>query len=280
MHGTNPSLSPFVRLFTIVVALVLIIGSSLFFVPDLIGQRWPWTLSPFNTRFLGAFYLAEMVGVVMLAAVNRWAPGRLALPLSLIFTAVASIATVMHFEQFDPQRRATWLWFILYIGSAIISAYFVWRYRRLPPANPRPVPRKWRSYLVAQGSLVGLYGIGLFAAPLTFSAFWPWPLDGFHAQVYSAIFVTNAAGALILSRAAAPVEWLTLGLAQAVFGLFAILGVVIVDATARRVDWALPATWLWLGIFAALFVAGLAMTWQAYAQRRMAALGARGSVNA
>lgn len=100
-----------------------------------------------------------------------------------------------------------------------------------------------------------------------------------HAQVYSAIFVTNAAGALILSRAAAPVEWLTLGLAQAVFGLFAILGVVIVDATARRVDWALPATWLWLGIFAALFVTGLAMTWQAYAQRRTAALGARGSVN-
>jgi hypothetical protein len=273
VRTTNPSLSPFVRLFTIVVALVLIIGSSLFFVPHLIGPRWPWQLSPFNTRFLGAFYLAEMVGVVMLAVVNRWAPGRLALPLSLIFTAVASIATILHFDQFDPQRRATWLWFILYVGSAIISAYFVWRYRSLPPADPTPVPRKWRSYLIVQGSVVGIYGIGLFVVPTIFSAFWPWALDSFHAQVYSAIFVTNAAGALILSRAATPVEWITLGLAQAVFGLFAILGVIIVDATARRVDWTLSGAWLWVGAFAALCIAGLAMVWQAYAQR----MAARGS---
>jgi hypothetical protein len=268
MQTTNPSLSPFVRLFAIVVALVLIAGGSLFFLPDLVGSRWPWKLSPFNTRFLGAFYLAEMVGIVMLVAVNRWAPGRLVLPLSLVFTAIASLATVLHFEQFDPQRRATWLWFILYIGSAVISTYFVWRYRKLPPADLTPVPRKWRLYLITQGSLVGLYGIGLFAAPLTFSAFWPWPLDGFHAQVYSAIFITNAVGALILSRTAAPVDWLTLGLAQAVFGLFAILGLVIVDATARQVDWTLLGTWAWVGIFAALFIGGFAMVWRAYAQRR------------
>jgi hypothetical protein len=107
-------------------------------------------------------------------------------------------------------------------------------------------------------------------------AFWPWPLDSFHAQVYNAIFVTNAAGALIISRAVAPVGWLTLGLAQEIFGLFAILGVVIIDGTSRRVDWELPATWLWLG-FSRRYSLLDAMTWQAYAQRRMAALGARGS---
>ena len=69
---------------------------------------------------------------------------------------------------------------------------------------------------------------------------------------------------------------LTLGLAQEIFGLFAILGVVIIDGTSRRVDWELPATWLWLGFSRRYSLLG-AMTWQAYAQRRMAALGARGS---
>lgn len=267
MLTTNPSLSPLVRIFTTVVALVLIIGSSLFFVPELIGPRWPWRLSPFNTRFLGAFYLAEMVGVVLLAVINRWSPGRLSLPLALVFTAVASIASVLHFDQFDPHRRATWGWFILYVGSAVISAYFVWRYRKLQPADPTPLPRKWRLYLLAQASVVGLYGLGLFVAPLTFGAFWPWPIDSFHGQVYSAIFVTDAAGALILSRAAASAEWLSLGLAQVIFGLFAILGVLIVDATAHRVDWGQPGTWLWVAGCAGLCIAGLAMVWQAYTQR-------------
>lgn len=272
MQTTDPCLSPLVRLFAIVVALVLTIGIGLFFVPELISPRWPWQLSPFNTRFLGAFYLAEMMGVLMLVVINRWAPGRLALPLALIFATVVSVASIAHLDQFDPHRRATWGWFILYIGAAVISAYFVWRYRNLPPADPTPTPRKWGPYLLVQGSIVGLYGVGLFAVPSTFSAFWPWPIDSFHAQVYSSIFVTNAAGALILSRAAAPAEWLTLGLAQAVFGLFAILGVVIVDATAHRVDWALPGTWLWVGAFAALCLAGLAMIWQAYKQRSMVSL--------
>jgi hypothetical protein len=267
MQNTNPSLSPLVRLFAIGVALILITGGSLFPIPNLVGPLWPWELSPFNARFLGAFYLAEMVAIVMLITVNYWAPGRLVLPLSLLFTTIVSTASVLHLDQFNRQPSATWAWFIVYVGSVVISAYFVWRYRRLPPADPTPIPRNWRLYLLAQGSVLGLYGAGLLAAPLTFSTFWPWPMDSFHAQVYSAIFITIAAGALIVSRAAAPVEWLTLGLVQAVFGLFAILGVVIVDSMAHQVDWMLPGTWLWVGAFAALCIAGLALVRRAYSRR-------------
>ena len=167
-------------------------------------------------------------------------------------------------------------------GRSAFKRYFVWSYRKLQPAAPSPVPRKWRSYLIAQGSLDSARELGWsvwdrsIRSTVNVPAFWPWPLDSFYAQVYNAIFVTNAAGALIISRAVAPVGWLTLGLAQEIFGLFAILGVVIIDDTSRRVDWELPATWLWLGFSRRYSLLG-AMTWQAYAQRRMAALGARGS---
>ena len=270
MQNTNPPLSPLVRLFAIMVTLILITGSSLFLAPNLVGPLWPWELSPFNARFLAAFYLAEMVAIVMLITVNYWAPGRLILPLSLLFTTIVSIASVLHLDQFNRPPRATWAWFIVYVGSVVISAYFVWRYRRLSPADPTPIPQNWRLYLLGQAGVLGLYGVGLLTAPLTFSAFWPWPIDSFHAQVYSAIFITIAAGSLILSRAAAPVEWLTLGLVQAVFGLFAIWGVVIVDSMTHGVDWMLPGTWFWVGAFAALFIAGLALVWRAYTQRMSA----------
>jgi hypothetical protein len=247
----------------VIVTLVLIVGSSLFFYPDLFGPRWPWKLTPFNMRFLGAFYLAEMSAIVTLMLVNRWAPGRLVLPLSCLFTVVVSIVSVIHLDQFGLQRRTTWAWFVLYVGSALITGYFAWRYRRLPPANPIPPPQPWRSYLLGHGGIIGLYGLGLLFMPTLFSAFWPWPVDAFHAQVYSAIFLVNAASAYILLRAVAPIELFTLGLAQSLFGLCAILGTVIEDATAHRVDWSLLGTWLWIGAFAWLCLTGLAMMWQA-----------------
>lgn len=268
-QNNNPPLSPLVRWSMVIVALVLASGSSLFLAPALISHRWPWALAPFNTRFLGAIYLAELAAVCMLIIVNRWNPGRLVLPLAFIFTVLVSLVSGLHFDQFDPQRLVTWVWFILYIGSVLMTGYFLWCYRGLPPVNPTPPSPAWRRYLQVQAGIVGLYSLGLLLMPTIFSAVWPWPIDSFHAQVYSAIFVTAAVGAYLLSRAAAPLELFTLGLAQSLFGWSVILGLIIVDASVHRIDWSQWSTWLWLGAFAGLGVAGLAMVWQAYTTRQL-----------
>jgi hypothetical protein len=259
----NPTMPALYRLVFLVVALVVLVGAGLFFLPHLVAPLWPWSLTPFNTRFLGAIYASELLAATVALLVNRWAPARLILPQAVTFTAVVTLGSLVHLDRFDPQRRVTWAWFVLYIVPLVVLAYYLWRYRRLPPAEPAPPAPAWRAYLLGQGIVLGLYGIGLLAAPGLFSAFWPWPIDVFHGQVYSAVFLTGAVGSLVLARAAAPIEFLTEGLAQTALGLLAIAGLAIVDAAVHRVDWSTFGTWLWIGAFVILLVAGIGLLWQA-----------------
>jgi hypothetical protein len=202
--------------------------------------------------------------IATLMIVNRWSPARLVLPLAFIFTLIVSAVSFLYFDRFDPQRRATWLWFVLYVGSALIAGYFLWRYRRLTPTNATPHSRPWRGWLLTQSGILGLYGLGLLLLPSFFSAFWPWRLDVFHAQVYSAIFITAAAGSYIVARVAAPIEFLTLGLGFMILGASSVSGLIMVDSAVHRVNWSLPGTWLWAGIFSALFLSGAMMVRGAY----------------
>ena len=100
----NPPISLVPRLLTAFVALVLLIGASLFFLPDTVGRHWPWQLTPFNTRFLGAVYAAELVATTILVLVPRWAPGRLAIPAAVVFTTVVSLVSFLHLDRFDFAR--------------------------------------------------------------------------------------------------------------------------------------------------------------------------------
>jgi hypothetical protein len=261
---SNPNLSPLVRAFMLIVAIVVVVGGALFFLPDIVGSIWPWRLTPFNTRFLGAIYLAELSIVVIMVFKNRWAPGRIILPLALTFTVIVSIISLLYLQIFDFRRVITWLWFFLYLVPVLASAYFIWFYRHWP-ATLQQMPAIWRNYLLGQGIAFSLYGIGLLLIPGVFSGFWPWPIDDFHARVYSAIFLTGATGSFLTWKSAAPIELLSFGVSQFMLGFFAILGLVIVDASVHRVNWSSLGTWLWIVIFADLLVAGVAMVW--YARR-------------
>ena len=255
MNKPSPSL-PLARPFMLIVILVLTVGSfGLYFFPAWTVERWPWTLPPFHTRFLGAVYLSEFAAVLILLLTNRWAPARLSLPVAVSFTFIVSAASFMHLDQWDFTRRTVWLWFILYVVSLFISAFLFWHYRR-EPENASPTSPLWRNILIGQAILYGLYGVGLLLAPEMLGSFWPWKIDAFHGNLYSSVFISGALGNLMLARVAARIEYLTLGLSQFALGFFAILGLFIVDAQVHRVDWANPGVYLWLGMFAVLTFVG------------------------
>jgi hypothetical protein len=261
-QSPSPSL-PLVRPFMVIVILVLMVGSfGLYFFPSWTVERWPWSLPPFHTRFLGAVYLSEFAAVLILLLTNRWAPARLSLPVAVSFTFFVSVASFLHLSNFDFSRRAVWLWFILYVISFFISAFLLWHYRR-KPENASPTSALLRNILIVQSVVYGLYGLGLFIAPETFGAFWPWKIDAFHGNLYSSVFISGALGSLLLTRVAARIELLTLGLSQFVLGFFAIAGLFIVDAQVHRVDWASPGVYLWLAMFGALIVVGAGLVGRA-----------------
>ncbi|HEX9661688.1 MAG TPA: hypothetical protein VGB27_05330 [Candidatus Binatia bacterium] len=117
---------------------------------------------------------------------------------------------------------------------------------------------------------MAVYGLAQFFAPEFASAFWPWKIDAFHGRMYSAIFLTGAVGAFVLARAAAPIEYFTLGITYGVLGLFAIVGLVVVDASVRSVDWSAASTWVWVVAFAISLIAGVALMWYSRAVRNEA----------
>jgi hypothetical protein len=272
LEDGNPKLPGGLRVFSGAVIVVLLVGAGLFFVPDLVKPRWPWPLAPFNARFLGSFYLAELVAMVALLVWNRWSPARMILVMAFVFTLVVSVTSLINLDHFNFGRKASWLWFGVYAGSAIVSGLFLWNARGTPPVRAAMPGVGWRRYFQAEAVLLGLYGLGLLILPATFSAFWPWKIDAFHAQTYSAIFITAAAGTGLISAHAPREELVALGAAQLVLGLLSIIGLALTDAAVKRVDWAAPGTWTWLVLFAAIAVAGLIKLRGGLARTRISAL--------
>ncbi|MES0161386.1 hypothetical protein [Mesorhizobium sp. C268A] len=102
----NPPFPAALRLFSAGVIIVLIVGAGLFFAPALVKPRWPWAVTPFNARFLGGFYTAEMAVMAALLVWNRWSPGRLVLVMAFIFTVIVSAASFINLGYFNFERKA------------------------------------------------------------------------------------------------------------------------------------------------------------------------------
>jgi hypothetical protein len=81
--------------------------------------------------------------------------------------------------------------------------------------------------------------------------------DDFMARLYSAAFLTPAVGALLLVRVGSPHEDRALGSTQVVSGVAALVGLLIVDASLRRVDWSLPGTWAWVALCIGIAAVGV-----------------------
>lgn len=268
IQNGNPPLPAGVRLFSAAVIVVLLMGAGLFFAPDLVKARWPWALTPFNARFLGSFYLAEMVAMVALLVWNRWSPGRMILIMAFVFTSIVSAFSLFHLYQFNLGRKSPWIWLVVYIGSALVSFWFLWRAKDTPPVAVAVSGPAWRRYFRVEDALLMLYGLGLIILPGIFAGFWPWPIDAFHAQIYSAIFITSAAGNELLARSAPREELVALGAAQFALGMLAIAGLLVTDAAVKRVDWSAPGTYLWLALFALIAATGLVKLGAAFAKSR------------
>ena len=102
----NPPFPAALRIFSLGVIIVLIVGAGLFFAPALVKPRWPWPVTPFSARFLGGFYTAEMAVMAALLFWNRWSPGRLVLVMAFIFTVIVSAVSLINLGYFNFGRKS------------------------------------------------------------------------------------------------------------------------------------------------------------------------------
>ena len=264
----NPKIGALLRTVLIVVVPVLVIsGGALFFWPDVARPLWPWEIAPFNAAFLGGFYLASALGIVVAAYGGRWFPARVVTPMMFVFTATVLLVSVLYFPRFNYTHWSTYAWWGLFIGLALSSGVSLFRYRNWPVPSAEATPRQWGVVLMALALFFLLYGSGLFLFPDIVGAHWPWAIDGMHARTYSAIFTATAVAMLGLSQWAAPSERLAVGIATSALGVLAVFGLMLTDAQQHRVAWTSAGTLAWLALFGLYFIIGLTLIWWSSSER-------------
>jgi hypothetical protein len=239
------------------VFLLLLVGGILFFQPDLAKTYWPWKLTPFNTRFLGAIYLSAIAPLLFCLIRPQAAPLRIVLPLFAFFTTYLLLVSGAHAGNFYLDRKAASVWFFLYGMDSFVGIYYIWQTRRqILTLKSHSLP-KWCWLYRFQAILLGIYGIGLLLLTPLFSSLWPWPLDFLHSHLYSGLFLSSALGLWLLSYSSSSVERSILNLTQALLGGLITLGLWLVDTQVRKLNWNSPNPWIWSFLFASFALIGL-----------------------
>jgi heme/copper-type cytochrome/quinol oxidase subunit 4 len=176
--------------------LVVLIGSSLFFLPRQTDVYFSWTIgSPFTAGFLGGAYLGASLLEFVAARESLWANARVAVPAVLLFTALTLVVTLRHLEvfHFDSPHwntvAGTWTWFIVYLTVPIIMAVlWVMQARRagVDPARGAEIPSWARSLLFLQGGVMFFVGVLLLVVPLSMAPLWAWPLTALTGRAVGA----------------------------------------------------------------------------------------------
>jgi hypothetical protein len=258
----NPQVPPFLRLVLAAeCSVVFVAGVLLFFLPGLASNLWAWTIPPFNSRFVGAVYLAAYLPLIIFWFVPRWKPGWLTLWMIVTFTTLVMITMFIHWDVFEWSRLSTFIFWPLYIFLPINSAIFLARSKDVSGTKGYDGSGFLRIALLLFALLAGAYGLGLLIAPEPLTSFWPWDVDAFHARMYAAAFVTPAVAAWIVSfRHAIAAEYLSLGLNLVMGGFLPVLGTLWTNssvAVERQVNFDATGTWIYFGFFVLTGIFGI-----------------------
>jgi len=268
--GDNPEIKPFLRNFTFVEAAVLVVvGFGLFFFPQYLRPLWAWEIAPSNAPFLVAIYIRALVPVSLMYLSGRWSPTRLVLRAIFTFTLIVLIVSLYHIDRFNFSKWQVWIWFGLYIALPASGGYHLWIYRAMANDHLPITGQFWRITTQASGVAFAVYGLGLITAPDTFSSLFPWRLDVFHSQLYSATFLTGCVLMLTVSVRATRAEFFATGVTESAFGIFSILGLVIVDHRVQKIDWTASNTIAWLALLGVITVLGLTMIAMSFRNRNL-----------
>ncbi|MGZ8566381.1 MAG: hypothetical protein ACXWXS_04955 [Actinomycetota bacterium] len=258
-HEENPRIRLDLRVFMLIeIGILAPTGTAMFFAIERTQSVWPWELTPFNSRFIGGFYLAAAIAAAIVLVHGRWAPARVLTTLAFVFTGLVLIVSIVHADRFLSDRPLTWVWFTLYGLLPLYTGYALWTHRGLRAAGGM-APRWLLAAMVVPAALMGAYGLGLLVAPVTLTGFWPWPVDAFHGRLYAAVPLTPAIAALMLLRHAPAADLFGTGVTLFAASVWIVLGVVVTDASTDSVDWASAKPWIWVGAFAYVALLGAAM---------------------
>jgi hypothetical protein len=188
-----------------IVPFLLVAFPLLYLLPDGTGDWWAWEIRPSMTALImGAGYLAGAYFFIRVALATRWHEVHLGFLPITAFTAFLGVATLVHWDRFDHDHVAFWIWTGLYLTTPFLVPLAWLRNRRTDPGTlgspgDRYVPDLVRSILGAVGLLQVAIAVVLITSPSTMIDIWPWPLTTLGAATLGAWFALPGVTALMMA---------------------------------------------------------------------------------
>jgi hypothetical protein len=173
------------------------IGLTGLIVPS--EMQIPLRITPLNTRFAAALYVAGGIGVLLAALSQRRSEARLFVVGFGVATSLILVVTVLHWSDFMadalPHRP---VWIFDYVVDPVLAVLLVVFAGLSPPV--KGVRHRLTPLLVVQAVIFGALGLLLLLAPDVGAAYWPWTLPPVLGQVYACFLLTFCVGAALAAR--------------------------------------------------------------------------------
>lgn len=112
-----------------IVGLTGIVGATMFFLPDVGRERWPWDLANnTNVQLLGSVFLTVALSSLLTYLQPSWYGADLFYPGAATFSTIALIASFMHWNLFTDKPLTSILFVVIYIIGAIMGFYPYFRH--------------------------------------------------------------------------------------------------------------------------------------------------------
>jgi len=243
------------RVLSAVIVPFLLAGFVLLYLfPGDTRQLFAWTINPSMTAMvLASAYLGGTYFFLRVLREPHWHVVKTGFLSVALFASLLGVATILHWDKFNHQHVAFWLWTALYFSTPflVLGTWFANR-RFAAPAGIDELRLGWVSRWVVGliGLLALIQGIVMFLAPTQIIAIWPWTLTPLTCRVVGAIFCLGSAGIEVVFDP----RWSTLRLMLQVVALMVTLMLIAAVRARGQFDTGRPVTWLMLGGFVSVLL--------------------------
>jgi hypothetical protein len=190
--------------------------------------------------------------------------GGITYAVSIVFTTLTLLATLLHLDKFQFDNANGWLWLVVYlVVPPWLLVLLPLQLREPGHEPPRTAPIEWWLFpvMAAQAAVVLVIGIALWVAPSRAGSLWPWALTPLTAQAVGAWLLALAAGLAVTMWEH---DWLRVRAAVVTYAAMPLLQLIALARFGGTLDWSGAGAWLYvLFLLSILFLGayGIRRTW-------------------
>jgi hypothetical protein len=195
----DDSVLPYARGLSLVIIPFLLVAFGLLYIfPNDTKRLFAWTITPSMTpMMLAAAYLGGAYFFLRALRERGWSALKTGFLAVTLFASLLGVATVIHWDKFNHQHLAFWLWAGLYFSTPflVIGGWLANQRRAAPQLSMSPGSAPHLGGRVGLvGGLALVQGSVMFLAPTVVIPIWPWLLTPLTCRVVGAIFCLGSAG--------------------------------------------------------------------------------------